>query len=351
MDIIVIMVTIIQNLRNKIYILDKLFIFLFLIICITGCGKRADSQNPEMLHTSEIITETTDSDKPMHRTEITLDGKKYTYNDHLTNMIVVGVDNSESLNPSVESQNAGQADSIYLVSFDRVTGKTNVISIPRDTITTVDVFDRDGTPLGPSTLQISLSYAFGDGKHESCRNVKEAVSRLFYRLPIQGYCALTLDSMEKICDILGTITVTIPNDSLTNIYPEMYKGAVVDITTENVETFLRYRDTSVSHSALERSERHHAFLKACEEQFLFDFYNDLEKVADFYTEFEPYMITNISADQFVSAFEKLDQNSPINSFTIPGEAVATDKYDEFRIDEDALYEQIIYIFFNEVTNE
>lgn len=351
MDIIVIMATIIQNLQTKINTYIRLFVLLTCCFCIlVGCGNSENILTTESTVTTETSLDT-ESENSLHHMEVILDGKKYVYNDHLTNIILMGVDNEEIPESTIGSPSSGQADSLFLVSFDRVTGKTNVISIPRDTITTVDVFDRDGTPLGPSTLQISLSYAFGDGKHDSCRNTKEAVSRLFYRLPIQGYCALTLDSMEKICELFGPITVTIPNDSLSSAYPEMSKGTVIDITEENAETFLRYRDTSVSHSALDRSERHEAFLKACEEQILSDLYDEPEKATDIYVEFEPYMITNISVDQFVDIFEKLDEEASIDSWSVPGEPVTSDKYDEFHIDENALYEKIIKSFFEEVTGE
>lgn len=349
MDIIVIMDTIITQKHRKIDFIIIFPLLCFILFFVTGCGNDKYPAINESNYTTEIDAyESTDS---IHRMTIEFQGKRYVYNDHLTNMVIMGVDNTEIPETSVGNPSSGQADTIYLVSYDRVTGNTNIISIPRDTIATFDLYDRDGTPLGPTTQQISLSYAFGDGKHESCRNTKEAVSRLFYRIPIQGYCSLTLEAMEKICEIFGTITVKIPNDSLVSAYPEMYKGAVVDITEENAEIYLRYRDTSVSHSALDRSERHNAFLKAFEEQVLFKLQQNPEQAADAYTEFEPYMITNIGVDQFVDISTKLGSGADIINWTIPGEAVTTNKYDEFHVNEEALYEKIIYSFFEEVTGE
>lgn len=345
MDIIVIMDTIITQDHKKSNYFKKFFLLGFIILCIAGCGKQ---EYTDMMGSSDITVE---SSEEIHRMEVEFRGKKYVYNDHLTNMVIMGVDNYEIPEAEIGSPSAGQADTIYLVSFDRVSGNMNVISIPRDTIATFDLFDRDGEPLGPSTQQISLSYAFGDGKHDSCRNTKEAVSRLFYRIPIQGYCSLTLEAMSKICEVFGTITVTVPNDSLIQAYPDMHKGAVVDITQENVETFLRYRNTNVSHSAIDRSERHHAFLKAFEEQILKKLQQSPEEAADAYEKFTPYMITNIGVDQFVDIATKLGEGGEIQNWTIPGEAVATDKYDEYHVNDESLYEKIIYSFFEEVTGE
>ena len=323
------------------------FIAIFCIciaITIAGCGK-----NPLDITTeSTVTTENTTTEDSIRRMEVVYNGKKYVYNDHLTNIVIMGVDNETIPDTVVGTTSAGQADSIYLVSYDRVTGNANAISIPRDTIATVDVFDRDGNSLGPSTLQICLSYAFGDGKHESCRNTKEAVSRLFYRLPIQNYCSLTLDAMQEIAGLCGTISVKLPNDSLINVDSNLKAGTVFEVNTENAQTFFRYRDTNASHSALERSKRHESYLSALEEQYLSQLYAQPEKIADVYTSLEPFMITNMGSDDFVQLMEAL---TDINTWVIPGEPRTTDKYDEFYIDEDSLYEQIITCFFEEVTGE
>ena len=55
-----------------------------------------------------------------------------------------------------ETDNTGQADAIFLVSMDRVTEQIHVISIPRDTITEIEVFTVGGKSLGKmETISIS----------------------------------------------------------------------------------------------------------------------------------------------------------------------------------------------------
>ena len=61
-------------------------------------------------------------------------------------------------------------------------------------------------------------------------------------------------------------------------------------------------------------------------------------------------VTNIGNDQFVKIMEGVTKGGNVERFTIPGEGVATDTFDEFHVDEDALYEQIVLNFFNEVTD-
>jgi hypothetical protein len=65
---------------------------------------------------------------------------------------------------------------------------------------------------------------------------------------------------------------------------------------------------------------------------------------------EPYRVTNMGNDQFVKIMEGIVEGGEITRFTVPGEGVATDTFDEFHVDEDALYEQIILHFFEEVTD-
>src|SRR5699024_5054077 len=144
---------------------------------------------------------------------------------------------------SVGQADAGQADAIYLLSRDRVENTVSVITIPRDTMTEIEAFGPGGESLGKSTDHISLSYAYGDGGHESCRLAEEAVSNLFYGLPIQGYCAVNMDGIPALAQSVGAVTVTVPNDSLEAAYPEFAAGSQVTLNEENTEIFVRYRDT------------------------------------------------------------------------------------------------------------
>ena len=116
--------------------------------------------------------------------------------------------------------------------------------------------------LGKSKDHISLSYGYGDGGAESCKLTQEAVSNLFYGLPIQGYLAMNLDGIPELTKSVGGLTVTVPNNSLEYEYPEFAEGAEVTLTEENTEVFLRSRDVDESQSAIYRMERQKAFLNA-----------------------------------------------------------------------------------------
>ena len=42
--------------------------------------------------------------------------------------------------------------------------------------------------------------------------MEEAVSELFYGLPIHGYCALSMNNIADLNDAVGGVTVTVPEE-------------------------------------------------------------------------------------------------------------------------------------------
>lgn len=339
--------------KNKPKVLFVLCILL--LLGILGCAGNRQSDAPDAditedisaAESSESNINAESSEKGSIQNKISWNGKVYEYNDHLSNFLFIGVDKEAPVESTMGSTDAGKADALFLLSWDRVTGDITVVSIPRDTVTTMNVYDRDGTDLGPVEQHICLAYSYGDGKHESCRMTKEAVSRLFYRIPILGYCAVTLEALTEISAALGPVTVTVPNDSLVEKVPEMYKGAQVTITEENIEMFVRARDTAVEHSALERQERQNAYLQASYEKLLQDMEADSDVIMDVYEKMTPYMVTSIGNDQFVKIMESVMRGNNLNTWTVPGEGVSTEVFDEFHVEEEAFYEQILESFFEE----
>ena len=146
---------------------------------ISGSGSR-EEEAPSAGNTSSTVT---------------YQGKEYAYNDHLSNFLFLGIDSREKTQTQVGRADAGQADAIFLVSWDRVDHSLTGITIPRDTITEIEIFDQEGNSAGKSRDHINLAYAYGDGGRESCELMEEAVSNLLYGIPIQGYCSLSMEGI------------------------------------------------------------------------------------------------------------------------------------------------------------
>ena len=274
-------------------------------------------------------------------------GKEYRYNEHLSNYVFMGVDTREPITEYETCEEAGRADAIFLLSYDRVKKTVKCISIPRDTMTNVRMIAPDGTDLGTSVEHINMQYAFGDGKDESCRLVKEAVSSLLYDIPIQGYCSLNMDGIAAAVEVLGSVEMVLADNSLEAVNPEYVKGAKITVTKENAEQIIRHRDTDVSQSAIARTNRQKELMKAVSDCAREKSTQDTNFIVDMYESLKTYMVSNIGNDVLADLLEgKFDSENGV--IDIPGEGVEGELYDEYHIDETSLYELVLQMFYEEV---
>lgn len=296
-------------------------------------GQNSDSRNQTDLSQNSDIVE--------------YKGETYKYNDHLSNYLFLGIDTRETVDTYQSQADAGQADAIFLVSMDRATEKIKVLFIPRDSMTRIEVFNPYGQSLGETTDHLNIQYAFGDGKEKSCELMKTAVSNMLDGLPIQGYCSMNMDGISVITDFVGGIQLTIPDDSLADVNPEYKKGAVVDITGETAEQFVRYRDIDKTQSALVRQERQKTFLQALVQKAQEKAGEDAGFVTGLYDSVKSYTVTNMGNDIFAKLLAA-SQNGITDTETVPGEGTHGENFDEYHIDEDALSDLIISMFYEEI---
>ena len=275
---------------------------------------------------------------------VTYNGKKYRYNSHLSNYLLLGIDTEGEIAQEKETLSGGQSDAIFLVSYDRKEETAQILAIPRDTMTTIYIYNIDGTYVTPQTDHLTLQYAYGDGREMSCKITRDAVSNLLYGVPIIGYTAINLGSIPLLVDTVGGVTLTVPDDSMEEVNPEYKKGAEITLTSETAENYIRYRDTHAHHQALVRTERQKSFINAFADRILELQAQDPHTVTDIYETIKPHMVTNMSNDIFLD----LAGAKRVGEIrTIPGEGVATDLFDEYHVDDKALYELILDVFYIE----
>ena len=274
-------------------------------------------------------------------------GETYKYNDHLSNYLFLGIDTRNPVDTYETQEDAGQADAIFVVSMDRATEKLKVLFVPRDSMTRIEVFNPSGKSLGETTDHINIQYAFGDGKQKSCELMKTAVSNLLDGLPIQGYCSMNMDGIAVVTDFVGGVQITVPDDSLEDVDPEFKKGAVVQITGENAEEFVRHRDTGRTQSALVRQERQKTYLSALVQKAQEKAAEDAGFVTDLYDSIKSYTVTNMGNDIFAKLLAA-SGNGSIDTETVPGEGTQGKNFDEYHVDEDGLSDLIISMFYEKI---
>ena len=275
---------------------------------------------------------------------IVYDGKTYVYNDHLTNYLLLGVDTDGSIQEPKEPGSAGQSDSVFLISYDRVKETTVGLAIPRDTITQIEKFTPGGESLGFYSDHLNLQYAYGDGKRKSCELTSAAVSRLLSGLPVGGYAAINLDSIPRLTQLLGGVEVTVPDDSLSGKNPDFVKGNKVVLDETNTETFVRSRDRQIEQSAITRMNRQKVFLEAFASKLAQEQKKDASTVTTLFETMKTEMVTNMSNDQFVD-IAVAERSGGIQ--TIPGETGHEEVYDVYRVDDAALYKMVLELFYTQ----
>ena len=277
-------------------------------------------------------------------------GKKYQYNNRVTTLLYAGLDTYDELKQTATYGDKARADSIMLVVLDEASKKMSVVAINRDTMTEVHRFSRNGNDLGTYVTHIGYAYANGDGGKASCENLKTAVSSLIGGLPISGYIVSNLNSIAMINDLVGGVTVTVPNDDLASKYPELTAGSIVTLDESNVRAYVQQRDTEVDFSNEGRIERQKSFVLSFMDSFGKLVKENSTQVWDKLEESSDWMQTDITKNKYLSLADAFSNTNltPDSYYILEGEDQLGELHDEFYYDEDALQELIIKLFYREI---
>jgi anionic cell wall polymer biosynthesis LytR-Cps2A-Psr (LCP) family protein len=124
----------------------------------------------------------------------------------------MGIDRYGPVTKAENEISGGQSDGMFLLVCDKSKQKMSVIAINRNTMTDVEVYDEEGNLRGTYQRQICLQHAYGDGMRVSCLRSVDAVSNLFYDIPISGYLSLNMDGISLMNDAVGGVTLEILQD-------------------------------------------------------------------------------------------------------------------------------------------
>lgn len=312
---------------------------------------------------------------------ITYQGKKYQYKKDMVNILCLGIDiRQENLDQWAqedaqaqeevlqETENdskqvlerqksagnksgrrAGQADAIFLVALDTKEHTMDVIAVPRDTMVPVKKYSVGGEYQGTQEMQITLQHAYGDGKEQSCELMEEAVSNLFYQLPINGYCSINMLALPIVNDAVGGVTVHMDED-LTLLNPEFTVGSDVLLQGDAAMDFVGGRDITVAQSSLDRIGRQKEYLMSFIPAAKKAVKKDITLPVELYQTLSEYMVTDISADEVTYlASEGIQCSfSKDNLHMIDVDVQMGVEYEEYYAKDEELYQMIIDIFYEEV---
>lgn len=269
-----------------------------------------------------------------------VDGERYQYNTDLITMVFLGIDTQDG-------QERGQADAIYLVVLDRGEKKLRVIAASRDSMIPIRMFDAGGRDLGWERQHLALAYSYGSSADRGCLLVGEALSRLLNGIPIVYYASVNLSQIPEIQNLVGELEVVVPDDSLAYLGKGYKEGETVVVSADNVEEFVRSRNTEEDFSNSGRMERQKAYIEAYIAKLKQLLENDFSGTLKKMTNLLQSARSNISLSE-VSDFAEMFLEYEFTDedfYRIEGENQAGMFHDEYIVDEAAVKQLVIKIFY------
>lgn len=301
--------------------------------CLTLCAC-----TPKSTDTSEIDASSSQKDEDYHTYRV--EGKEYSYNSHLMNFLITGVDN-------YDTEEKGQADVILLLSFDRENNTYFILQLDRNALVEIKKFDVEGNFLGWDESYLALAYRYGNGEKQATLYMKDAVSRLLHNIPITYHLTISMSDLPSIQRVVGEMEVTVKDDLLVNTDETWTKGSTITLTPDNVERYIRNRDTHVDGSNEIRMERHQEYLSAYLSKLKELASNNFNSVLSKVTEVAENAYCNIPLSEISDILDMVMDYQYRDIYTIEGEVVQGLVRDEFVIDDEKLPQRIVDLYYTE----
>ncbi len=269
-------------------------------------------------------------------------GETYLRNTDITTVLFLGVDQSDA-DRTYTSSGGGRSDAIMLLLLDEANETITMLQLSRDTMVSVDFYGLQDEYVYSSEMQLSMQYSAGSSTARSNWLSTQKVSEVLYGTPIDYTMSLTMDGISVLVDALGGIEVTVPAD-YTDINPLFAEGETILLDGALAVAYVQYRDTDEFGSNNGRMARQAQVITQLSSQLS-------ELVSDAFIEMmqtvaAPYMRNDFSD----TVIEQLSSYTLLETIYTPeGENVAG-THDEFYLDEDALVELILDLFYQKASD-
>lgn len=282
--------------------------------------------------------------------DVNYNGQMYRYNKDMLTILILGIDSNDPVPEVNENTNylkGGQSDAIFLFTMNPHDKTISVVAVNRNTMTDIDMYDKDNNYVKTVKAQLCVQHGYGDGNELSCERAEKTVSELLYNLPIHGYVSMRLGAIWLLNEAVGGVEVTLPFD-----VPEINQsaGATVRLYGQDAFYFLKYRSLDKFNSASERLEKDKIYLKAFMKQVFENTKSDISYPVKLYQIASSYIVTDISVDEMsYLASELLGYDiEGVKMYSIPGETVMGEKFEEFYVNEVQLKEMLLDVFYEKV---
>ncbi len=280
------------------------------------------------------------------RPEITMyyDGKPYAYNDELSVLLIIGVDDRQ-VTEYEYYHNHSMSDFLLLAVFDPRTQTCLPIQLNRDTMADIPFISDTGAVIGTIRQQLALAHSYGRGLEDSCQNTVDAVSMYLYNIDIDNYFALTMEAIPQLNDLVGGVTVPIEDD-FTGVDDTLIQGETVTLSGEHTENYVRSRMSMQDDPTnLARMRRQRTFMAALLQKLRDAYRQDSGFLMRSYESLSPYLVTDCSLEQLSAYADRFADYTVLDIVTPAGEASYDKANVEFYADEDALQKLVVETFY------
>lgn len=272
-------------------------------------------------------------------------GTAYAKKEDLETVLLMGLDKFEGENPEGYLNNQ-QADFLLVLVIDEQAQTCTPIQLNRDTMTQIQILGVTGEPAGTFTGQLALAHTYGSGEEDSCENQVLAVSNLLYGMEIDHYISMTMDGVALLNDLVGGVTVKVMDD-FSGIDDTLVQGETVTLLGEHALTYVRSRGGLEDSTNLHRMERQRQYLAGLQEQ--------MKKASqeegftlDALMQLNEYLVSDCTINQLSALMENLNTYEVGEILTTQGEAKVGEEFMEFTVDEEALQQLVMDVFYEPV---
>lgn len=259
---------------------------------------------------------------------LTYNGKDYEYNGRITTICLTGLDTFEKLEELEDGE--VDADMVMLLVVDEYNKKMSVVAFNRNTL------------LKDETGVLKDAY-----KNEG--GVCKVVSDLIRGIPVTYHYTMNMSATPMMHELVNEFEITVPNDDLAATYTEFVKDSVVKLTANNVNAFVRNLGASGDKGRMERQEAYmKGFLKMALNAATASNLQTIMDAAEVCANSE-HVNTDIPKAKYGTLLNALSEitEENVSFYTVGGEYSTVNGQTQFVIDQNALIEILVNVFYLE----
>ena len=288
------------------------------------CLKRWDESRGQVAESDATGESPTVSEDSREVTYV--NGQAYALRD-LETILLLGVDKFEGETPEGYLNNQ-QADFLLLLVLDEAGETCTPIQLNRDTMTEIQILGVNGEPAGTMTGQLALAHTYGSGEEDSCENTVLAVENLLYGVEVDHYVSMTMDGVA----LLETLV----------------QGETVTLKGQQALTYVRSRGGLEDSTNLSRMERQRQYLSALQGQLSSKAQSDEGFTLEALLQLNEYLVSDCTVEQLSALGDNLANYQVSDILTTQGEAQVGEEFMEFTVDETALQQLVLDVFYEPV---